>query len=731
MDELLEGLLLTAKIHKNLNPTQIKKAYIMARDAHGSQIRHSGEPYIIHPVNVAKILINELGMDTNTIVAALLHDVLEDTTVTYEDIKAAFSVEVANLVAGITKLSTMTYQSKEETQAENVRRMFMAMAEDVRAIIIKLADRLHNMRTIEFVKEEKQLTKACETIGIYAPIAHRLGISDIKEELEDISIKVLDPNAYAEIEAHLTLNKDAREKLLQQIKKQLEDRLLGENIKSSIESRVKSIYSIYKKAYANNQFFSEINDVYAIRVILNDEIECYNILGIVHDMFPPITNRFKDYISTPKSNHYQSLHTTVMSKMGIPVEIQIRTWNMHQTAEYGIAAHWKYKTGLNNKYDEFERGITWARRLLEEQQEHGNSGDLISSIKSDFMPEEVFVFTPKGDIKNLPKGSTVIDFAYAIHSDIGNRMVGARVNGQQVALSYVVNTGEIIEIIVNDKFNAPRKDWLQLVKSSEARNKIKSWFKNKNSDANITEGKRTLAQEFKKRLINLSETQMAELISEIAANHRFKTVDEFYAALDYGGISLREIMPGIETLFQKKYYQKEHITVAQTPLSQLQTAGNRCVIVENIRDCLIKFAKCCEPIPGDDITGFVTRGHGVSVHKKNCPNVQAAKNAEQQAKWVNVSWSPGQPNIKFSVGVEVISYGRPGMLADIASRISAEKILIHSVDAREIEDKKNSIRFTIGVENLYQLNAVTKSIELLRGVISVRRVASNFLNEKI
>ncbi|GHV29686.1 GTP pyrophosphokinase [Clostridia bacterium] len=730
MDELLEDLISTTKKHKkNLNLNQIKKAYLFAKEAHGDQMRHSGEPYIIHPVNVAKILI-ELGMDVQTIVAAILHDVLEDTPVSYDEIKKNFSEEIAYLVNGVTKLSTMRYGSKEESQAENIRKMFVAMAENHRVIIIKLADRLHNMRTIKFVRTEKQLEKARETMEIYAPLAHRCGIRGIKEELEDLSVRVLDPYACEQIEEYLAINKKARQALLDSIKKKIEDRLAGENIKSMIEARVKSTYGIYKKAYEGDRQFEEIYDVYAIRIILDAELACYNILGIVHDMFTPIPSRFKDYISTPKSNMYRSLHTTVVED-SVPVEIQIRTLEMHHTAEYGIAAHWKYKVGLTGrKKDEFEKGFEWVRHFLERQQDSGGADELISSIKSDFIPDEIFVFTPKGDVKSLPKGATVIDFAYSIHTDVGNHTIGAKVDGRMVALDHVVKTGEVIEVITNEKSKGPSKNWLKIVKSSEARSKIKNWFKTVNREENTADGKHEFIRELKKNLVTLTGDQLESFVAEIAAHNKFKTNDEFYAALGYGGISLFKIMPGVRELFQKKYRSRSKTQRTEESESPNKAKRGKCVVIENIEDCLVNFAKCCDPMPGDEIIGFVTRGHGVSVHKKDCKNAKLFEDVEQRARWVSAKWYSGEIKGKFGTGIEVISYNRSEAFASVVSQITNSKLLMRSVVAKEIEGHKILMRFSTNVSGLTQLNKIIGEIMGLPGIISAKRISSNLVNEE-
>ena len=723
MDKLLDDLITAIKKNtKNLSVGQIKNAYLFAKEAHNGQMRHSGEPYIIHPVAVAKILL-ELGMDTQTIIAGLLHDVLEDTPVSFETLEKEFTQEVAYLVNGVTKLSIMKYTSRTEAQMENIRKMFLAMAHDIRVIIIKLADRLHNMRTIKYVKPSKQRLKAYETMELYAPIAHRLGMSNVKEELEAISIKVLDPYACHEIEEYLEINQKARQRLLNTIKNRISERLIGENIKHALEGRVKSIYGIYRKAYMADKRFEEIYDVCAIRIILDTEIECYNMLGIVHDMFRPLPNRFKDYISTPKPNMYQSLHTTVIDSNAIPFEIQIRTWEMHYTAEYGIAAHWKYKLGIGSKKDGFDKRLAWIRQLLEVQKESDTNDALLLSIKSDFLPEEVYAFTPQGEVKALPDGSTAIDFAYSIHSEVGNHMVGAKVNGKLVSIDHVIETGELIEVITNEKSNGPSRDWLKVVKSSEARSKIRSWFKNKHKEENIQEGKAEFLKELKKNSINLPSKEYEKFTLEVAKAYKFNEANDFYAALGYGGISATAIAPKLRDIYSKDYKaaEPEKRVIERHKASGMQLKRGNSVIVGDLEGCLVKFARCCNPLPGDEIIGFVTRGYGISVHRKTCPSALVSQKATAQPeRWINVTWNKVHGEY-FNTNIEVIAHSRLGLFATIAGKISNAKLIMHEIDAREVEPQKSSIRITLSVESLEQLNRVIREIEAVSGVISVKR----------
>jgi len=639
----------------------ITRAYQCAEKAHEGQMRKSGEPYIIHPIAVSIILV-DMGMDSETICAGLLHDVVEDTDISLETLKKEFNADVAALVDGVTKLTKITYSSKEERQAENVRKMLLAMAKDVRVIIIKLADRLHNMRTISFQKEQKQRDIALETMEVYAPLAHRLGIRPIKEELEDISLRFLDPVGYQEIERLLELRKEARHAFLNDIKEKINQRFANENMKVYISGRVKSIYGIYRKMYIQGRSFDEIYDVYAVRVIVDTNVECYSVLGVVHDMFTPIPNRFKDYIGTPKANMYQSLHTTVLDKAGIPFEIQIRTWEMHYTAEYGIAAHWKYKVGISGK-DKLEERLAWVRQLLEAQQESGDAQEIVQSIKSDIAPEEIFVFTPKGDVMNLPIGSTVIDFAYAIHSAVGNRMVGAKVDGRMVSLDFTLETGMICEVLTsNAQGKGPSRDWLKIVRTNEARTKIRSWFKKERREENIEQGKGELEREFRRNLINIPEESMEEFLLAQAKRQRLNTVDDFYAAVGYGGISLSRLMPRIKEEFLKKYRaedeerEREKKALEAANKAKKPAKPTSGVIVEGVDSCLVKFAKCCNPLPGDPIIGFITRGYGVSIHKMDCTNVVNAPE-ESKGRWIHAEWA-NTIREKFKSTVEVLATSR-------------------------------------------------------------------------
>ena len=709
----------------------ITEAYRYADKAHEGQMRQSGDPYITHPIAVAQILL-ELGMDTETICAGLLHDVVEDTSTTLDDIKRLFGADVALMVDGVTKLTKLSYSTKEQRQAENVRKMLLAMAKDVRVIIVKLSDRLHNMRTGEYWKEYKRREKALETMEVYAPLADRLGIRSIKEELEDISLRFLDPIAYEEIERLLKLKKEERENFLANIQQKIRDRLEKEHMKFFLQSRVKSIYGIYRKVYVQGRNFDEIYDVYAVRVIVDTVYECYAVLGLMHDAFTPIPKRFKDYISTPKANMYQSLHTTVLDRGGIPFEIQIRTWDMHYTAEYGIAAHWKYKAGIEKK-DKLEERLAWVRQLLEVQQDSGDAQDIVRSIKSDIAPEECFVFTPKGDVINLPIGSTVIDFAYAIHSEVGNRMTGAKVDGRMVSLDFKLETGMIVEIITSKgPGNGPSRDWLKIVKTSEARTKIRAWFKKERREENIITGKEELEREFRRNLINVPEEDYEEFILGFARRQHINTVDDFYAAIGYGGVLLSRLMPRVKEEFQKTYRsaaeEEKKAAIAQQnaqPVKKPMGKPTSGVIIEGLDSCLVKFARCCNPLPGDPIVGFITRGYGVSIHKQDCVNVLNSPK-ENEGRWVHAEWASNSSalNEKFKSIIDITSQPQQNatLIADVTIMLCNTHIPIHGLIAKESSDKSVlMLQLTVEVNGVEQLNNLLNSLRSIKGVEDVRR----------
>ena len=706
---------------RNYDTDRIMAAYKVAEEAHKDQRRRSGEPYISHPVAVAIILVG-LGMDTDTLVAALLHDVVEDTATTSDSIEKQFGKDVALMVDGVTKLGQVPFSTREEQQAENVRKMLLAMAQDVRVIIIKLADRLHNMRTLESMPPQKQRDKSLETMEVYAPLAHRLGLKLVKEELEDTALRFLDPDAYAEIESQLKLRRDERDKFLAMMRQRLSDRLTAEHMNFHLESRVKSIYGIYRKVYMQGRDFDEIFDVYALRVIVDTVIECYNVLGIVHDLFRPIPNRFKDYISMPKANMYQSLHTTVLDKEGIPFEIQIRTWDMHYVAEYGVAAHWKYKAGLSGK-DSLEEKIAWVRQLLEAQQESDDVEDIVRSIKTDIAPEEVFAFTPKGDVISLPSGSTIIDFAYAIHSAVGNRMMGAKVDGRIVPIDTPVKTGMVIEIITGNT-KGPNRDWLKIVKTSEARNKIRSWFKKEKREENIAAGREELEKEFRRSSISLTDQQEEEFLSYLAEKQQMNSVDDFLAAIGYGGISLSKIAPRIKSDYIRMFRTTEEEKAAQTmpKLVEKKSKVSSGVIVEGLDSCLVKFAQCCNPLPGDEIIGYITRGSGVSIHKIDGPNVaNSMKDPEQASRWVSAHWAETTQREVFKSSIELLARDRGLLIAEVSITLNNMHIPIHALQARELKDGMTSVTLTLGTVNVEQLTNIMSNLRKIDGVVDVKR----------
>ena len=700
----------------------IKNAYECCVEAHKGQLRSSKEEFYLHPYNVAKIIIT-LGMDSQSIAAALLHDTVEDTAITLEDVKKRFGKEVAYIVDGVTKLGKITYTTKEQQQAENLRKMLMAMAEDIRVILIKLADRLHNMRTIDAMSDYKQLEKSVETLEIYAPIAHRLGIRPIKEELEDLSIKHLDPIAYEQIEQLLKVRRENRERILSSISEKIEERLRtvmpGVNI--SLQSRVKSIHGIYRKMFVQGKDFDEIYDIYALRIITDSVTDCYNILGIMHDMFRPIPGRFKDYISMPKPNRYQSLHTTVIGREGIPFEIQIRTSEMHHTAEYGIAAHWKYKEGIEGNDKTMEEQLSWVRQILENQSTSGDSSEIISNIKVDLAQDDVFAVTPKGDVINLPVGSTVIDFAFAIHTAVGIKMVGAKVDGKIVPINHVINTGEIIEILTsNQAGRGPSRDWLNIAVTNQAKAKIRSWFKKEKRAENIENGKNDIEAEFKRNLMSFEDDEFEEFIADIAKKFKFPDAEEFYAAVGYGGILLSKIMPRIKDDYNKLRKTAVKPEPEIVPISRKASDG---VIVDGLHDCLIKFSKCCAPLPGDDIIGFITRGHGVSIHKRDCVNVPTdIEETAEPGRWINAHWAAHSKNKMFTSSLQIMGFDRDGLLAEVTVTLYNMHVSLHSVNARSLKDGNCLIDVTVSTEGLSHLKNIITHLEKLSGVFSVERI---------
>lgn len=710
---------------KQYDLSKIISAYEFAAKAHEGQTRSSGQAYIIHPLAVAYTLL-ELGMDTDTICAALLHDVVEDTPATLDDLKKRFGQDVAMLVDGVTKLGKMPVFTKEEQQAENIRKILLAMSQDIRVMIIKLADRLHNMRTLKYRPIDKQRNTALETMNIYAPIAHRLGIRAIKEELEDLSFHYLDPYAYSEIEHILENKKEEREEFIETIKARINQRFKSEEFTEppQVDGRVKSIYSIYKKIFISHKNIDEIYDKYAVRIIVTTIAECYNVLGLIHDMFRPLPNRFKDYISTPKANMYQSLHTTVLGKEGIPFEVQIRTWDMHETAEYGIAAHWKYKEGIQGK-DKMEQRLAWVRQVIEAQQTSDDVEEIVRIIKTDLAPEDIVVMTPKGMSVSLPINSTVIDFAYRIHTEIGHKTVGAKVDGRIVPLDYKLQTGQICEIITSkDPDKGPNRAWLNIVQTNEARSKIRSWFKKERRDENIIEGKAALEKEFKRHMINLSESEYEDFLCDDFKKHNCETLDDFFASIGYGGILLSKIIPRLKDKYEKLHAAEEK-EPAVVSVIQPKPSGRSCIVLDEIDDMLVKFAQCCNPLPGDDIIGFITRGHGISVHTVDCTNYKAVlqrNDPEELSRWVEIQWTENS-NTQLQTSFEVTATDRVGLVYDISAVLLEARVPIVHSSSRVLKNGNALFESTVIISSTEQLNNLFEKLRKIKGVISVERSA--------
>ena len=699
----------------------IRKAFELCVESHKGQFRKSKEEFYIHPYSVAKIIV-QLGMDSESVAAALLHDVVEDTEVELEQIRSMFGDDVALIVDGVTKIGRIQYISREQQQAESLRKMLIAMGKDIRVIIIKLADRLHNLRTLDSLPDQKQRDKALETIEIYAPIAHRLGIRAIKDELEDLAIKHLDPIAYHEIENLLTARRNFREGTLNALRERIEERLKKEMPEANfvLQSRVKSIPGIYRKMFIQGKDFDEIYDVYALRIITDTANDCYNVLGIMHDMFRPIPNRFKDYISTPKPNMYQSLHTTVIGRETVPFEIQIRTFDMHHTAEFGLAAHWKYKEGVTSRDKGMEERLAWIRQILENDAD--DSSDLIRTIKVDLSQEDVFAVTPKGDVINLPAGATVIDFAFAIHSAVGVRMVGAKVDGKIVQINHVIKTGEVIEILTTNQANrGPSRDWLNIAVTSSAKAKIRSWFKKERREENIETGKTALETEFRRNSVVLPEKEMREFLEDVAKKQKCANVDELYAAIGYGGIFLEKLVPRIKEDYQKLIKSNSQPSVEEY-IKKHTVKSPEGVIVEGIDNCLVKLSKCCAPLPGDDIIGFITRGHGVSIHKRDCVNVpeEIAKSAEPD-RWVKAYWAD-EARANFTSTLQISAIDRDGLLAEATNVLFNMRVGLHAVNARAVKGGNCAISVTISAASVEHLKSITSKLQKLEGVYSVERI---------
>ncbi len=710
---------------KSYNPTGdfslIVKAYEFALDAHQGQRRISGEDYISHPTAVAEILA-DLNMDNTTIAAGILHDVIEDTTFSYENIKEMFSPEIAMLVDGVTKLGKLEYKTKEEQQAESLRKMFVAMAKDIRVILIKLADRLHNLRTLRCMSREKQIEKATETLEIYAPIAHRLGISKMKWEMEDLSLRYLEPDIYKELGEKVAKKREEREDYINAVIDEINKKNKEMGIEAEIEGRPKNFYSIYKKMYYQNKTFEQIFDITAVRVIVDTVKDCYGVLGIVHTLWKPIPGRFKDYVAMPKPNMYQSIHTTVIGPDGEPFEVQIRTWEMHKTSEFGIAAHWKYKEGRASQ-SEFDDKFKWLRQMLEWQNEVKDTKEFMETLKIDLVIDEVYVFTPKGDVIDLPVDSTPIDFAYKIHSAIGNKCVGGKINGRIVPLDYKLQNGDIVEIITSANSNGPSRDWLKVVKSSQAKNKIRQWFKKDRREENIQKGRDILDKEIKKLGFTQAQVIKNEWLEQIYKKLGLHSVDDLYATLGYGGLTLNQVLMKLKeearkTLKLEGSEEEEIEKQVLKSITQKRKSSDTGVKVKDIENVLVRFSKCCNPVPGDEIIGYITKGRGVSVHRSDCPNAKDL--LSEPERLIEVEWNT-KSLVSYNADLQIKANDRQGLLAEITSIINENKINIVSFYSKTSKDKVANISFILEINDIEQLNKLIKKFKKLEGVIDVYR----------
>ena len=723
------------KYHPSTDISMIEKAYHIADEAHKGQLRKSGEPYIIHPLCVA-IILADLELDKESIVAGLLHDVVEDTVMTPEEIKQEFGEEVEVIVDGVTKLTQLSYKvDKVEEQAENLRKMFLAMAKDIRVILVKLADRLHNMRTLKYMKPEKQKEKARETMEIYAPIAHRLGISKIKVELDDLSLKYLEPEVYYDLVEKIALRKSEREKFVQSIVKDVREQMDKAGIKAEIDGRAKHFFSIYKKMVNQEKTLDQIYDLFAVRIIVDTVKDCYAALGIIHEMYKPIPGRFKDYIAMPKQNMYQSLHTTLIGPNGQPFEIQIRTFEMHRTAEYGIAAHWKYKeaaNGIKPAAQQEEEKLSWLRQILEWQRDMSDNREFMGLLKSDLdlFAESVYCFTPAGDVKNLPNGSTPIDFAYSIHSAVGNKMVGARVNGKLVNIDYVIQNGYRIEIITSQNSKGPSRDWLKIVKSTQAKNKINQWFKNELKDDNIIKGKELMATYCKTKGIPLSDLLKNDLMEAVMRKYGFKDWDSILAAIGHGGLKEGQVVNKLVEGYEKKKKKEltdeklvESVVEHAQEIEHRRSKNHSAIVVRGLHDLAVRYSKCCSPVPGDEIVGFVTRGRGVSIHRTDCVNI-INLSAEERARLIDAEWQEGEadnPNERFPAEIKIYVNNRTGVLVDVSKILTEMKIDLTGVNSRTNKQGKATITMSFDVHSKEELNSIIAKIRQVESVIDIER----------
>ena len=709
----------------------IRSAFEFADKAHEGQLRKDNSPFVTHPLAVAQIVAEELHLDSESIAAALLHDTIEDTAATHEQIAELFSPTIANLVEGASKLTRVHYTSKAEEQMENLRKMLLAMSKDIRVILIKISDRLHNMRTMEYQTPEKQKQKSFETMEIYAPIAHRLGMQKMKWELEDLSLKYLDPVGYQEIVEALDEKAAEYDGFMASIHDQITSRLKQVGIDGYVYGRMKHPYSIYRKMYTQNKSLDDVFDLFAFRVIVDTVADCYNVLGVIHDLYKPVLGRFKDYIGTPKPNMYQSLHTTVVGESGIPFEVQIRTKEMHEVAEYGIAAHWKYKQNGQGAGD--EQNYEWVRRLLENQ-EGADAEDFIHSLKVDMFSDEVFVFTPQGDVINLPSGATPIDFAYNIHSAVGNHMVGAKVNGRLVQFDYRLQNGDIVEVITAKTAHGPSRDWVKIARSSNARSKIRQWFKREHRDENIVNGRASFESELKRTGVTLKELTNEENLPGVLKKLAYNTLDDMYAAIGDGGVTSLKLIGRLREEIQKILKQHQADRQAEVPVGAgkpeatrpavpTRAGGEQGIVVEGLDNCLVKFSKCCTPVPGDEIVGFITRGYGVSVHRRDCPNAAPERRRPEEAgRWIKVSWGTNTRE-SYRTALQVVAKDRLSLIMDVSTALAAIKTRVSSLNARSTPDGFTLITMDVDVSDREQLRGVIRRLEQISGVMRVTRPA--------
>ena len=710
--------------HPNADASLVERAYAFAERVHGGQRRLSGEPYIIHPVYVASIL-TEIGIDAPTIAAGLLHDCVEDVEgVTLQSIGEQFGQEVALLVDGVTKLTRQNFASREDAQAETLRKMFLAMAKDIRVVLIKLADRLHNMRTLKFQKPERQVPIARETLDIYAPLAHRLGVYTIKWELEDLSLRYLDPEGFYELVRLVGMKRDERERLVAQVTQELKAKLHEAGIhKCEIDGRPKHLYSIYKKMKSQNKTFDQIHDLIAVRVIVNTTTECYHALGVVHTIWPQVPGRFKDYISVPKANMYQSLHTTVVNQ-GKPFEVQIRTFEMHRVAEYGIAAHWRYKEG--NAADELDSKLSWLRRILDWQGDVRDSTGFGEMLKVDLFADEVLVFTPKGDVVSLPKGATPLDFAYRIHSAVGNRCIGAKINHRIVPLNTPLSTGDFVEVMTSSSSKGPSRDWLNIVKTSEAKAKIRAWLKREERDENIAHGRDMLEREAKRLGYPLSSLNKTDLIETLYKRYSVQSLDDIYAMVGFGGLSTQQVLNRLIEEYKRIHKAEEPPLIVEPkeepqPAKRTPTSSSNGIIVKGESGMLVRFAKCCNPLPGDKIIGYITRGRGVSVHRADC--VSLKDDGVEPERLIEVAWENQAADTTYEAEIRVISYNRTGLLAELSVTFASQDIPVSSMSAHAAKNGTYIFHISIVIKSTQQLNKIIKDLLRIPDVIEVTRVS--------